>query len=130
MDDAALLEALESGTLPKDALKHREHVRMAWLYLRRDGGEAGAGRIVGAIRRFAARHGVSGLYHETLTRVWIRLVADALARGPEGESFDGFLGAHPELADKDRPYAFYSRERLESQEAREGLIEPDRAPLP
>lgn len=42
MDDAAFLAAFESRTLPKEALDHLGHVRMAFLMLRRNGGVAAA----------------------------------------------------------------------------------------
>jgi hypothetical protein len=129
-DDDAFLAAFEGGTLPKEAFHHRDHVRVAWLCLRRDGPEAGAARFIAAIRSFAERHGLSSLYHETITRAWIRLVGAALHESPDADGFDAFLERHPGLANKQGLGAFYSPERLASEAARRDFLEPDRAPLP
>jgi hypothetical protein len=130
MTDDEFLAAFEGGSLPKDAFHHREHVRLAWLCLRRDGLEVGSSRFVGGLRAFASRHGVPGLYHETITRAFLQLVWAALGVAANGGGFDGFLASHPELLDKDRLRAFYSPERLGSEEARRAFVAPDLAPLP
>ncbi len=35
MTDAEFVAAFESCALPAQAFRHRDHVRLAWLYLRR-----------------------------------------------------------------------------------------------
>ena len=130
MTDDDFLAAFEEGGLPKEAFHHRDHVRVAWLCLRRHGLEAGAARFVGALRRFAERHGVPGLYHETVTRAWILLVWAALDVEGPGGAFDAFLLAHPRLGEKDALRDFYSPERLASPAARAAFLEPDLRPLP
>ena len=82
-------------------------------------------RMRDAIRRFAAAAGASQKYHETITVLWMRLLADVKARGASGELAD-VLRAHPALADKELPLQYYSRERLFSDEARAAWVEPDR----
>jgi len=128
MTDQAFLEGFEAGRLAE--FHHRDHIRMAWLYLSRLGPERGAAQIVQGIRRFAELKDARTLYHETLTRFWIRLVAAAMAQAPAAPSFDAFLAAHPELADKERPRVFYRRETLMSDSARACWVEPDLAALP
>jgi hypothetical protein len=130
MTDGDFLAAFEGGTLPKDAFHHREHIRLAWLCLGREGLSAGSERFSAGLRAFAARHGVSGLYHETITRGWIHLVWVALGASRNGGGFDDFVARHPQLLDKERLRAFYSAERLASEEARRSFLVPDLAPLP
>jgi len=129
MSDDEFLARFEDGTLPNAAFRHRDHIRMTWLYLRREGFETGARRVRDGIRRFAAAKGATMLYHETLTSAWIHLVAAALEDG-DGASFDAFTNAHPELLDKQRPWLHYRAETLAGAAARGGWVEPDRAPLP
>lgn len=126
MSDDEFLRAFEDGTLPKDAFTHAAHVRLAWACLRRDGFAAGSERVVRGIRAFAALHGATGLYHETVTRAWLALVAAADAGEP---SFEEFLAAHPELRGRalERHYA---PETLAAPEARARFVPPDREPLP
>jgi hypothetical protein len=124
--DEEFLAGFEAHSL--NEFTHRDHLRMAFAYARRDGG---AGAVQGArrIRALAEAHGDFGKYHETLTVGWARvvghyaLVCDALP-------FDDFLAANPQLLDRDLLSAHYSRELLFSPEARARFVEPDLAALP
>ena len=117
MDDAAFLKALERGTFPKEEMNHPAHLRLA-LLCRGD-----PQRARDLLQRFAVGVGQAVKFNETLTQVWLRLVAahpettvDALMKTP--------------LADAKLPLRHYSHERLWSDEARERFIEPDLHPLP
>lgn len=128
--DEEFLAAFEAGQVPKAAFHHREHVRLAWLYLRRHGPAGGAQRMREGIRSFAASHGVPGLYHETLTTFWVLAVQAARRAAPEAPDFESFARRHPELLDKDFVRRHYRDGTIESEAARAEWIEPDRAPLP
>lgn len=130
LDDEAFLAAFEADQPPGGSFRHADHVRLAWLLLRRDGARAGEERIVSGIRRFAAAQGTPGLFHETLTRAWCRLVGAALAESPRRADWPSFLAAHPQLGDKSYVFRFYSAEALSLPAARSGWMPPDLAPLP
>jgi hypothetical protein len=85
--------------------------------------------VADGIQRFAAAKGKTGLYHVTLTRAWLRLVAAARRETPAG-AFAAFAAAHADLFDKDRIYRHYRRETISSPEARAGWLEPELEPLP
>jgi hypothetical protein len=127
--DTAFARAFEAGSIPPAEFNHLAHVRVAWVYLGETSSvEEALPRMRDAIRRFAAAAGASQKYHETITVLWMRLLADLKARGTAGELAD-VLRSHPALADKELPLQYYSRERLFSDEARAAWIEPDRQPL-
>ncbi len=128
--DEVFLAAVEGATWPGAAFKHREHLRLAWLYLRRHGRQAGTERIRETILRYATSLGAAGIYHETLTRAWGACVEGALRETPELEPFDVFLAAHPELLKRDLLERYYRRETLGSEEARRGWVPPDVSALP
>ncbi len=130
LSDDAFLEAFESCTLPKEAFHHRDHIRLAWLYLRQDEFSVAAARIEQSIRRFAAHLGVSEKYHHTITIVWLRLVADAIRKSPDAVTFENLFELHGELLDQNLVFQFYSRGRLLSDAARFAWMEPDLQPLP
>ena len=130
LDDAAFLDEFAAGRKPEGRFVHHDHLRLAWLLLRRDGAALGEERIATGIRRFAEANGAPGLYHDTLTRAWARLVAAALDASPPRAGFADFLAANPLLADKGYLFRFYSAARLSLPEARRGWIDPDLAPLP
>jgi len=129
MTDDEFIRAFESCTLPGESFRHREHLRLAWLYLRRLPHEDAAAAMEHGVRRYAAHHGAAQKYHHTMTLVWMRLVAAAMARH-SCEDFDTLLRLHPALLDKGMPRRYYSAERLDSAAARAGWMEPDLAPLP
>ena len=86
--------------------------------------DAALSRMRDGIRRFAAAAGVPEKYHETITVLWMRLLAEVRAAGASGELSE-VLRAHPALADKDLPLQYYSRRRLFSDAARAAWVEPD-----
>ena len=128
--DEDFLRAFEDLSLPVDLFHHREHIRVAWLYLKSSDASRAAERMTASILRFANHHGATQKYHHTLTLAWMRLVAAALVETPEGCSFEEFLATHPELADKNILGKYYSKELLQATAAREGWAEPDLQPLP
>ena len=125
MTDQEFLDAFESGRLSPAGFHHRDHLRLAWLQVNRLGREEGAAAVAGGIRRFADAHGHHRLYHETLTRFWVRVVAHA-----SEATFEATLLRHPMLLRKDLPLAHWSREALYGDAAREAWVQPDLMPLP
>jgi hypothetical protein len=125
-NDAEFLRQVEAGQI--EDFPHRAHLRMAWLYLRADGFEAGSAKIGVTIRQLAAAKGAPGKYHETITRFWAYLVHYAIARTPEIDEFDAFIAAHQHLLNPRLLTLHYSPARLAS--SREAWAEPDLIPLP
>jgi hypothetical protein len=128
--DAAFVRDFEAGVLPNAGFRHRDHVRLAWIYVRQLGPDAAEDRIVDGIRCFARRVSHEAKFHDTMTRAWLRLVAAAVAMSPQLSDYDSFAAAHGWLLDTRALETFYSAERLQSDAARHGWIEPDRQPLP
>ena len=128
--DEEFLRAFEDLTFPADLFHHREHIHVAWLYLKSTDAWRAAERMSEGVRRFANHHGATQKYHHTLTLAWMRLVAAALVETPEGYTFEQFLAAHPQLRDTNLLAKYYSKELLETAAAREAWVEPDLQPLP
>jgi hypothetical protein len=125
MDDAEFLRSFEDCTLPSSAFHHRDHVRLAWLYLQRCPPLEALARFTEGLKRFAAANGHPGLYHETITWAYLLLIRERLA---EGETFEGFAARNPDLfawnpSVLDR---YYERETLDSERARRVFVMPDR----
>jgi hypothetical protein len=68
-------------------------------------------------------------YFETLSRVWLVLVASASARSGALDSRE-LLERCPELYDRSLPFRHYSKQRLASARARSIFVAPDLEPLP
>jgi len=121
---------VEGCCYPNAEFKHADHIRLAWIYLRRYGLERAEERIAVTIRRFAASLGHQEKYHETVTRAWLRLVATAQCATPEAASFEDFIEKHGWLLERTALSAFYTKACLSSEVARRQWVEPDRRPLP
>jgi hypothetical protein len=71
---AALVDAFENATIPASEFTHVAHIAVAVSYLAQLAPDQALDRMREKIRAFAAHHGVDGLYHETLTTFWMRLL--------------------------------------------------------
>lgn len=128
-DDLTLCEQFETRTLPNDAFRHREHVRLTWIYLTLESPDIVAARLCRSLLELATGHGVAQRFHTTLTLAWVRII-ESERRAHLDLPFDALVAACPTLLDKDAPLTYYSRERLFSDEARGAFVEPDLKSLP
>jgi len=127
MTDAEILtlvDRLERCLLAKEEFHHRDHLAVAVVYLYASDLEAAMDRMRGSLQRFANHHGVTGLYHETLTRFWLLQVEQRLDRSECLEQ--SVSKVQEQLNDKNLAFEYYSRERIDSREARDKWVEPDR----
>jgi len=108
---------------------HREHLELAWTYLRLYQIDEAAEVMVAAIRHVARLHGAEDKYHETITRSWLHFVAVHIQRWGAG-SFDEFIERNPDLLERRLIEHFYSRELILSEPARVGWVSPDVRALP
>jgi len=132
MTDDEFLAAFEACTL--EEFHHRDHVKVAYLYLRRHSLDDAISKVRTGLQALAAAWGapVDDLekgYHETMTQAWVRLVHLALDDRGMSESADTFCDQRPNLMQKTYLQSFYSRERLTTWEAKQGFVEPDLAPF-
>ena len=98
MTDDEFVQQIEACTLPKEAFTHRNHLRLAWLYLNDRHHADPEHRIAETIQRYAASLGATKKYSHSLTMTWMGLVEAAMNVTPV-QSFDVFIDAHQELLD-------------------------------
>ncbi len=127
--DDRFLAAFTAGEIANQDFHHRDHLRLAWIQIRRLGLPHALEAVTAAIRQFAAGHGHGDRYHETMTRFWLLVVAMGISRHPT-LAFDELLAAEPHLVDKNLPYRHWSRERMGSEDARQRWVEPDLRLMP
>ena len=133
-DDGAFCRAFTTQTLDAQHWDHRAHLRAAYACLRRYPFEEALAAMRSGILAINRSHALVETaergYHETLTVLWLRLVASTLRHyGPDIDS-RGFLAEQSYLLDKRLPRVFYSRVRMMSAEARRAFVSPDITPLP
>jgi hypothetical protein len=127
MTDVELTRALERGEI-KD-FHHASHLHVAWVYLAESSSvQQAANKMRNTLRRFAAASGKPHKYHETITLFWVHFLSRAYA-ADRRKRLEEIVHAIPQLLEKNFPLAYYSAERLFSDEARTSWIEPDLKPL-
>lgn len=131
MTDESLVEYFESGREPPGGFHHREHVRVAWFYLRNAPLPVALERFRTGLRRFAEMQGAVGKYHETMTTAYVLLIQDRLQQAP-GLAWEEFAKCHadllawrPSILDR-----YYRPGTLASAEAQRTFVEPDAEPRP
>ena len=125
-----LVSQFESCALPCERWTHRAHLTIAlWYLLRYE--ELEATRVVRRnIRRYNLAHGIketpTGGYHETITLFYVWAIARFLAHTDRDCTLAALANTLVcECGERELPFAYYSRERLMSWEARTRWVEPD-----
>lgn len=127
ISDAELLRQFSDTTLPASAFSHRQHVRVAWLFVTRDGMPEALTTFPRALRRYADAKGAHNLYHVTVTWAYLLLIDERQQRSG-ATTWDAFADQNadlltwkPSLLDK-----YYTAELLWSEGARRSFVMPDR----
>lgn len=102
MTDRELLDGFENCTLPNEAFHHEEHVRVAFLYLTRYGVREAFERFSNSIVRFAAAHGKTDLYKETLTLAYLLIIRQRVAQTGCAQNWEEFKHDNMDLLDRKR----------------------------
>jgi hypothetical protein len=129
MTDVELTRALERGEIANKDFRHASHLHVAWVYLAESSSvQEAANKMRKTLRRLAAAAGKPQKYHETITLFWVHLLAGLQAVSC-AERLEEVVDANPQLLEKNFPLAYYSTERLFSDEAQVSWMEPDLKPL-
>ena len=127
MTDQEFTDAFERCALPNESFHHRDHVRLAWIYLRDQPPLDALARFAASLKRFAAANGNPGLYHETITWAYLLLIRERMARAGRSRTWEEFAERNPDLLIwKGGVLAtLYRQETLDSDLARHTFVLPD-----
>lgn len=128
MTDQELLLRFESATLGKGEFSHRDHVRVAWLYLKDRPLLEILDEFPRRLRHLAATLGADGLYHETVTWFYLLLVHDRIVAGGARSCWEAFAAENPDLFERssDVMNRFYDADTWQSDVAKRCFVLPDR----
>jgi len=126
-EERELLRAFRRGRQPEGGFHHVHHVRLARLYLLEAPPDVAVPRYCRDLVRFATALGAPEKYHETITRAFLLLVAERIARSGPGATFEEFAAAHPDLLEWEPSILsrYYRPETLASDFARRSFVMPD-----
>jgi hypothetical protein len=117
-----LVRKLEQCQLSPREFHHRDHLAVSVFYLSASDLETALAAMRSALKKLIAHYGLKG-YHETITRFWMLEVERHLNR--ELCLAKSVAQIQAELGDKNLIYKYYSKDVLNSPQAKEGWIEPD-----
>jgi hypothetical protein len=128
--DAELAALLTEITGPDGEFRHRQHINLAFVAVRRYGMPEAITRICDWIQHIAAYARAPQKYHYTVSRAWVEIVAHHVAADPDCGDFGPFVARHPLLLDKRLLSRHYRSPTLAAAAARHGWVEPDLLPFP
>ncbi|GAB5519372.1 MAG: hypothetical protein RhofKO_16230 [Rhodothermales bacterium] len=130
-DRAFQHDFLRGIILPGD-FSHRQHLRLAYVYLVQHGEvDAAYGAVRSAIQGFLQHYGIEAAhYHATLTLAWMKAVALFMQRCGSASSAEAFIEASSVLLDSKVMLTHYTEAVLFSEAARQHFVPPDLDPIP
>jgi hypothetical protein len=125
MNHQEFIDAFERCAVPNESFHHRDHVRLAWIYLRDLPLLEALGRFTTSLKRFAAASGRPELYHETITWAYLLLIHERMQRA-QADDFETFaienadlFAWKPSILDR-----YYDRDILDSELALRTFVMP------
>jgi hypothetical protein len=130
-----LVDQFRAATLPATDWTHRAHLAVGTWHVFHHGADAALDVVREGILRLNDQHGTPNTdsrgYHETITRAYLMLIGDVLARTPQATPADAAARVLQDpMAVPGALLTYYTKDRLMSVAARRAWVEPDLRPLP
>ena len=123
----AFVRDFEACTLPESCFRHRDHIRLGWLYLREQPLAEALARFSHGLKRYATSLGKASLYNETITVAYLALINERMARQGSPGDWAEFAAANPDLFSHPAALRTYYRDAtLRSDLAKAVFVLPDR----
>ena len=125
-----LVENFEACTVAPAEFDHGAHLTVALWYLSELPAPLAEERMRAGLRRYTAHHDAQAMYNETVTIFWLKLVRHFLGRAdsarPLAERACELLATYNSSK---FVFEYYSRELIQTPEAKASWVEPDLKPL-
>ena len=132
LSDREFIAQFEDCSLPAAAFHHRDHVRLAWLYLKGMPLLEAIARFCDGLKRFATANGKPDRYHETVSWAFLFLIHQRMMESQESSSTDlswpEFAATNTDLLNwkENILHRYYTAETLRSLRAKKSFLLPDR----
>jgi hypothetical protein len=125
-DDRQLMAGFASLSFPKAGFDHAEHVHLAWSLLASSPLLAAMQAFRSQLQAFAAHHGATGLYNETITCFYLLLIRERMDALGMDHDWPGFRSANPDLFGHPKPFLehWYPGEGAFAPEAKQSFRLP------
>ncbi|HEY0545041.1 MAG TPA: hypothetical protein VGC91_06560 [Pyrinomonadaceae bacterium] len=123
----AVVRKFEACLFSPGEFHHREHLTVALCYLLESNEQAALERLRANLFRFLEHHHIeANVYHETITLFWLKLVGHFLEGADKGRALAELTNdLIAECGEAHLVKAHFSRQLLDSEEARAAWVEPD-----
>jgi len=127
LSDDEFLASFEALEIPGSEFRHKDHVRLAWIYLHDSEFANGAARFCDEFRKYVRHIGAESKYNETITWFYLVIVFERIRSHPAALDWDAFANSNRDLLDArmDMLRICYRDETLSSPLARRVFLLPD-----
>jgi hypothetical protein len=127
MSDPEFLASFEAMGIPASGFRHRDHVRLAWIYLQDADLAQGSSRFCVNFRRFVRHFGVESKFHETITWFYLAKVFERIRTHDPRLRWEEFARVNGDLLDGSMGIvrSRYRAETLRGPLARSVFLLPD-----
>jgi hypothetical protein len=124
LTEEEFVKQFEQATL--EDFHHKDHVRIAWIYIRDYPGIEALQRFCRNLKQFAAARGHHNLYHETITWAYFLLIQERVQKNKDA-SWEVFMEENQDLFDWKNSILkkYYSDKTLKSDLARSVFLLPE-----
>jgi hypothetical protein len=123
-DDAHMRAHYEGAVPDLASFSHRDHLQLGFEMLRSCSFTEAADRVATLLKETLRKVGRPDAFHETITVAFLAIIAERMNLGAF-PSFDAFVNANSDLLDKFILEQWYSRQQLESAQARKTFVLPE-----
>ncbi|MFQ5563701.1 MAG: hypothetical protein ACE5FO_09045 [Parvularculaceae bacterium] len=113
-------------TGPVEDFKHEDHVKAAFLLLKRKPFLEAAQIYAAGLKRLTAEAGRPEKFNMTVTLAYLSAIAEHIANNPDAD-WEDFIACHEALLDKTLLLRWYDAKRLWSDAARQTFLMPEAA---
>jgi hypothetical protein len=125
-----LVEGFESCTVAPAEFDHGAHLAVAMWYLSELSAPLAEERMRAGLHRYTRHHNAEAMYNETITLFWLKLVRHFLARADSTRSLAERANKLLSTYNSSKlVFEYYSRELIQTPEAKASWVEPDLKPL-
>ena len=130
LSDAEFVTRFENHDLNPGCFNHKNHLRLAWLYLADYDVATATEKVCSGIKSFAESVGAHTKFHLTITDALVRMMFNRINQMEPAE-FEDFLNENGDLLEDAVSVLqqHFSKDLLFSETARTTLVQPDIRPI-
>lgn len=128
MTEEEFYQQFVETSLDANIFHHSNHVKLAWIYLKKFDLPEALGNFSTALKRYAKAKGATTLYHETITFAFLVLINERMKSHTNEQNWEDFVKNNPDLFDWKNNILkrFYREETLKSKFAKKTFVFPDK----